>query len=60
MSYSFRVLLIFHSQYNELNPISYYNLITKLENNTVTVIDLHNTICCFRNSLTSRINEKFF
>ena len=26
----------------------------------MTVIDLHNTLCCFRDSLKSRITEKFF
>jgi len=38
----------------------FHSVIAKLESNTVTVIDLHNTICCFRNSLKSWINEKFF
>lgn len=36
----------------------FHLLIAKLESNTITVIDLHNTLCCFRDSLKSRI--KFF
>lgn len=38
----------------------FHVLIAKLESNTVTVIELHNILCCFRDSLKSRINEKFF
>jgi len=56
MSYSSECYLYFI--HNVMNL--FHSLIAKLESNTVTVIDLHNTICCFRNSLKSRINEKFF
>lgn len=38
----------------------FHTLIAKLESSTVTIIDLHSTLCCFRDSLKSRINEKFF
>lgn len=38
----------------------FHVLIAKLESNIITVVDLHNTLCCFRDSLKSRITEKFF
>lgn len=38
----------------------FHVLIAKLESNTLTVIDLHNILCCFRDSLKNQITEKSF